>query len=193
MRLFVALEIPAQVQEAIATFLLEMKRACPEARWVRAGGIHITLKFIGEAGEEKRRAIELALAGIEPVRPVRMSFRGTGFFPNAKHPRVFWSGIEATAALSELAGRVEEELSAIGIPKEQRPFQPHLTLARFDSSRGVAELQSALMGRSAIEFGETTAHEMFLFQSELMRGGARHTKLRAFPVATGNGQAEAAR
>src|SRR5712692_6866547 len=87
-RVFVALDIPAEVRAAAAALVVKLRPACRNARWVRTEGAHITLKFIGEVPSEKTKAIEAALAPIQTPAPIEMNFRGVGFFPNDSHLRV---------------------------------------------------------------------------------------------------------
>ena len=89
----------------------------------------MTLKFIGEKPDAAVAEIEKVLGSVT-AESFEISFRGYGFFPTEKAARVFWVGIEADAKLAELAATVEGKLAGIGIPKEERGFSPHLTLAR---------------------------------------------------------------
>ncbi len=189
MRLFVAIDIAEATRGALARLIQQLRPACPGARWVRVGGLHVTLKFIGEAAEEKRAGIEAALSaartGAGPA-PVELNFRGMGFFPGERRPRVLWAGIEATANLAELAAQIEARLEPLGLPRESREFHPHLTLARFDSPQGLAQLHAMIAKLretpGALDFGRAMAREFHLYRSELERGGAVYTRLASFPV-----------
>src|SRR5260370_36722651 len=130
MRLFVALEIPSAVRENLAELLKSLRSMSPQTRWVRPENLHLTLKFIGEVPETKLAAIRSALAGARSDQPVTLDFRGLGFFPNEKHPRAFWAGIEASPNLKLLAAEIENAMEKVGIPREERPFSPHLMLTR---------------------------------------------------------------
>jgi 2'-5' RNA ligase len=180
MRLFVAMDIPEEVRRAVGELVRKLEPVCRGARWVRVGGMHITLKFIGEVGEEKVAAIQKELAGVRSEGAVELRFRNVGFFPNARHPRVFWAGIEASGNLGPLAAEIEQRLERLGIAREKREFKPHLTLARFDSQGGLPKLREALEGMGPFEFGELRSSEFYLYQSELRRGGAVYTKLARF-------------
>src|ERR1700740_2263337 len=103
MRLFVALEIPAAVRENLAALLNSLRGVSPQTRWVRPENLHVTLKFIGEMAEAKLAAVHNALAGVRSKQQVALDFRGLGFFPNAKHPRVFWEANEASPNLKIVA------------------------------------------------------------------------------------------
>jgi len=162
-------------------------------RWVRPESMHVTLKFIGEKSGEAVEEIKHALAGV-PASAFEISFRGYGFFPTSKAPRVFWIGIEAGPQLAALAKSVDEAAATIGIPKEEHAFSPHLTLARRGGSgaprwrKGDApnesfqRLQEKLAALPAPEFGTMTAREFFLYESQLMRGGSRYKKIARFTL-----------
>ena len=180
MRLFVALDIPESVRASLAALLSKLRVTCASARWVRIEGLHVTLKFIGEASPEKAEAIKAALATVPSRSPIIMNFRGLGFFPNARRPRVLWAGIEADSGLAALAAAVETSLDQLGIRPEDRAFSPHLTLARFDTPRGLDALHAAIDKTGQAEFGGATATEFHLYQSVLKPGGAEYTRLATF-------------
>jgi 2'-5' RNA ligase len=183
MRLFVAIGIPAETRAAVGRLVAQLAPLCRGAKWVRADGMHLTLKFIGEQPEDKVALIEGQLRAVRSPAPVELRFAGTGFFPNARSPRVFWAGIEASPNLTELAVDIERRLEPLGIPREQRAFKPHLTLARFNSTAGLPQLREALEKLGPLDFGAATAGEFHLYRSQLQRGGAIYTKLATFPFA----------
>ena len=191
MRVFVAMEVPEEVKGKIREFVAKMERECAGtrgARWARVEGIHVTLKFIGEIPAEKVERIKKELEGVRSAAAVEMNFRGVGFCPNAKHPRVFWAGIEASPNLTELAAEIETRMERLGIPREGRAFRPHLTLARFKSEEGLPKLREAMEKAGTMEFGGTKSSEIHLFESKLLRGGAVYSKLATFSLA-GDGNA----
>ncbi len=194
MRVFVALDIPEEVRAAIGALIEKLRPTSKIARWVRIEGIHVTLKFIGEVSPEKIEPIQASLSQVEFPNSIQLKFRGVGFFPNERRPRVLWAGIEAGEELSALAAAVETSLEPLGIPKEQRVFSPHLTLARFDTARhkpsasAFDRLHQAISQAGPLEFGSSTAREFHLYQSTLKRGGAEYTRLATFRFAGGESQ-----
>jgi 2'-5' RNA ligase len=184
-RLFVALDIPEEVRVALREFVTPLRQACPAARWTRSEGQHVTLKFLGNVGEERLELIRSVLAPVRSAQPVTLHFRGADFFPDARRPRVFWAGVEASENLAPLAADVEGALVAVGFPHEQRPFRPHLTLARFPEAKSSAPLLRAMQDRKGRlpEFGAASACEFFLYQSHLKPTGAEYTRLESFPFA----------
>jgi 2'-5' RNA ligase len=195
MRLFIALDITDSIRDRIARFVEGVTGFAPDARWARPESLHVTLKFIGEQPESAVEQIKESLVIIQSGAP-EINFRGYGFFPTVKSPRVFWIGIEADPQLASLAAAIDQRLAALGIPREDRPFSPHLTLARnpggsgsphrdsTDSpNRNFCHLQEKLAARPIPEFGTMTAREFFLYQSQLSPKGSKYTKLAGFTLA----------
>ena len=194
MRIFVALDIDAAIRQLIQRFMEGVSGFAPDARWVRPDSLHVTLKFIGEKPQEAVEGIKRALSGIR-TGPVEMSFRGYGFFPTAKAARVFWIAIESGPRLPALAKAIDQSLKALGIPQEEHPFTPHLTLARGGGRSGAPHrkkgdalnknfhhLQEKLAALPTPDFGTMAAHEFFLYQSQLSQGGSRYTKIASFAL-----------
>ncbi|HUK25630.1 MAG TPA: RNA 2',3'-cyclic phosphodiesterase [Terriglobales bacterium] len=194
MRIFVALDIDETIRERITRFLEGVRGFAPDARWVRPESLHLTLKFIGEKPLEKVEEIKRALAG-SSGKTMEIGFRGYGFFPTLKAARVFWVGIEAGAELAELAQAIDQATAALEVAREEHGFHPHLTLARGGGGSGAPRwkkddatnrnfhlLQQKLAALPAPEFGSMTAREFCLYQSQLMRGGSRYTKIACFPL-----------
>jgi len=100
-------------------------------KWVRAEGIHLTLKFLGDVDPEREPELRSGLArAAAGARPLPLSVHGFGVFPDYSRPRVIWAGLEADPALELLQHRIEQEFTPLGFPPEGRPFHPHLTLGR---------------------------------------------------------------
>ncbi len=183
MRLFVALEIPQAVRENLSALIHDLRPMAPQARWVRAENLHVTLKFLGEAAPAKLDAIRKTLSGVPGEGPISLNYRGLGFFPDERRPRVFWAGIAAGPELVRLAGEIESRLEAAAFPRERRTFSAHLTLARFSEPGSTEKLRSAVRECGTLGFGEHLAREFCLFQSELRPAGAQYSKLASFPIA----------
>lgn len=181
MRLFVALELSDAVQAALRELVGRLQRSSADVRWVRPEGMHLTLKFIGEAPEERLAPIQAALAGLSSPRPVEMEFRSLGYFPNERRPRVFWVGVRASDNLADLAAQVEAALEPLGIAREKRVYIPHLTLGRFRSAGRLARLQEEISRLPSTEFGRVEARELVLFQSRMSPHGAAYTPLARLP------------
>jgi len=192
MRLFLALDIDPSIRGRIAQFMDGVRGFAPDARWVSAESLHVTLKFIGEWPAERLDELKEAIAGVRS-QPAEIKFSGTGFFPTPKSARVFWIGIQAGPELASLAEAVDAATSALGVESEKRAFAPHLTLARTGSGRpqrvssdrtspSFRRLQEKLVAMPAPAFGTMSPREFFLYESKLSPKGAVYTKLASFPL-----------
>jgi 2'-5' RNA ligase len=194
MRIFAALDVDETIRKRLATFVDGVRGFAPDARWMRPESLHITLKFIGEKPVEAVEEIKEALGNVV-VTSFEMVFRGYGFFPTPKTPRVFWVGIQAGAELAQLASALDEATARLGIPKEDHAFSPHLTLARRGGGSGAPRwhkgdgpnqsfqhLNEKLTAMPTPDFGTITAREFFLYESKLSRDGSRYRKLARFAL-----------
>jgi len=194
MRLFIALDIDDAIRERIARFMEGVQGFASDARWVKPESLHVTLKFIGEQPEPAVEQISLALRTVT-TSSTEIQFRGYGFFPTAKSARVFWLGMEAGTPLPALASAIDEKMAALGSPKEDRAFSPHLTLARGSRGSGsprwskgdgpnrtFERLQEKLTSLPSPEFGTMTPREFCLYQSQLSPKGSKYTKLERFAL-----------
>jgi 2'-5' RNA ligase len=179
-RLFVAIDLPAEVKER----LVPMRGGLPGARWVDGEQLHLTLRFIGEVDGAVLREIR---AGLEAVHglPFSLTLQGVGHFPPRGQPRVVWVGVEKSAPLIQLHSRVESALAAVGVEREGRKFSPHITLARLNGTPG------SRVGRYLEEFGlfrtdPFSVDQFVLYSSTLTRHGAIHTPEATYPLTAGS-------
>jgi 2'-5' RNA ligase len=194
MRLFIALDIDDAIRTRLSRFVEGVTGFAPDARWVKPESLHVTLKFIGEQSDSAVDQIKETLSQVESSRS-EIHFRSYGFFPTAKSARVFWIGMEADPQLATLAAIIDDKMASLGIPNEDRPFSPHLTLARAGSGSGSPRrnktdrpnrvfhhLQEKLDPLPAPEFGTMMARAFLLYQSQLSPKGSKYTKLASFDL-----------
>ncbi|MGH9773447.1 MAG: RNA 2',3'-cyclic phosphodiesterase [Candidatus Acidiferrales bacterium] len=178
-----AIEVPEDARRALGDLRARLAHLCAGARFVEPGGMHVTLKFIGEAAAPAVEKIKTVLGEIHLGQAIEIRFAGLGFFPNDRHPRVFWAGIDSSPPLAELAAAIERALAPLGIAPEERAFRAHLTLARFKSENGLAQLRGEIARLAVPEFGATRANTFHLIESKLKPGGAVYTTLASFRFA----------
>jgi RNA 2',3'-cyclic 3'-phosphodiesterase len=187
-RLFVALEIPPAVRTNFAALMNALRTMDAESsgkkpRWTRPENLHVTLKFIGNVVPEQLDAILAALASVRSERPVELHFRGLGFFLDAKRPRVVWAGVAGSQNLAAIAADIDRGLAELGVPREQRAFIPHLTLARCEPGGIPSRSRAAIEKDAAIDFGELRTNKFHLVESKLKPTGAEYTTLQSFVFA----------
>lgn len=186
MRLFVAIDISEEVRRALAEACAELKPVAHNTRWVRPESLHLTVKFIGEQPEENLAAIRTALAAVAKPAAFSLGMYGLYFFPEKRFPRVlatFIHGEKGHSEMAALAKQIDFQLSPLKIPREERAYRGHLTLARLDPRGQHDALEAALAGMMRREWGEFPVGEFHLYRSELKQGGAVYTRLASFSLA----------
>jgi 2'-5' RNA ligase len=181
MRLFVAIELPPKARDAIAKVAASLRPESPGARWSRPEAMHVTLKFLGQTDEQKIPNVKATLEQIVSAEPVSLRFRGVGFFPDENRPRVLWCGVEPTPNLSAMTSAIKKCLQLLGFEPENRPYVPHVTLARLNSARNVEKLVRAAAPLKSYDFGATRESQFHLFESVLESSGSEYKKLATFP------------
>jgi 2'-5' RNA ligase len=189
-RLFVAVQISAEVREALAGFVDRLRLGFlpspkQKVRWVPAENFHVTLKFIGHVQPAALDGIRNALSAVRSGPPFALEIRGLHFFPNDRRPRVFWAGVVAPPELASLAGAIDQKLEPLGIARETHGYTPHLTLARLNPPAISEEMRDVVSRAFAQEFGTVQVSEFQLMESKLKSSGAEYTTLQTFDFATG--------
>jgi len=177
MRLFIAIELPYHYKEALGELRTP---TIPGARWVAPEQIPLTLAFLGEVDEETSKRLIARLAKIKAAG-FELCLTGTGCFPDRRRPRVVWVGVKPEPGLTQLAEMVRETVLDCGIPQEERPFSPHLTLARLKTPAS-RELGVFLDQHMSVDLPPFPVKQFILFQSKLSQQGAVHIPLRNFPL-----------
>ena len=139
LRTFIAIDVPPAVLDTITRIQNRFKPLGLHASWVKPGNIHLTLKFLGDTDPDRIPGIQNKLTEtLAPFAPFRLSLNSVGVFPDTKNPRVLWLGLkDDEEKLKILQAAVEKASASVGFPREQRPFSPHLTLARIKSPKGM--------------------------------------------------------
>ncbi len=180
MRLFVGLDLPAQIQETLAALIVQLRPAA-RWRWSPAANLHITTKFIGEWPQERLNEMTAALAGVRGPS-IDIAIRGLGWFPNPHNPRVFFASVRAPESLTALAQATGQAVEPLGVARESRAYSPHLTLARIEERAGLVELRQRIAALESTDFGQFTATAFHLYLSQPSSGGSVYSKLASFPL-----------
>ena len=144
----------------------------------------MTLKFIGHVDASKLDAIRAALRDSPIECPGRNANSRRGFFPDERRPRVLVRH-RGSANLAPLAAEIERALEPLGIPREERKFAPHLTLARLKDSHGVEKFVRATEEMKSRVFGSARASEFHLFESMTKPSGAEYKKIESYAFVKG--------
>ncbi len=172
MRLFVAIELPDEVKDQ----LVALKTDLPNAVWVKRPALHLTLRFLGDRIDPIRvTPIQLALASVH-ADAFPLALDGTGRFPpgTQRPARVLWAGLTATPALLALHAAVEQALAQADFPPEDRPFSPHITLARLKGDQTAPQIERFLDRQCGFHSDPFTVSAFYLISSVLTPEGPNY-------------------
>jgi 2'-5' RNA ligase len=165
-RLFVAVSPPEDARTHLAAALPSLQLG---GRPVRPGQWHLTLAFLEDAPDDRVPDVRVAVEAAATTGPFSVRLTGAGAFG-----QVVWIGLSGeTDRLVRLAGELRSRLRDAGFPVEERPFRPHLTIARGVDTRR-ASSAAALAELTDYDGPPWTVRELVLFHSTLGPGGARH-------------------
>jgi RNA 2',3'-cyclic 3'-phosphodiesterase len=172
MRMFVALVPPAEALDELAAALRALPPQ-PRLRWTRPEQWHVTLAFLAEVDERTRDALTERLARTARRHPpLELALGGGGRFGD----QVLWTRVEGDrTGLRRLADAVRAAARRCGLPVDDRPYRPHLTLAR--ARPPAPDLRPLVSALQEVRGRAWTASELHLVRSDLGAGpggSARH-------------------
>lgn len=181
-RAFVALELEPALQRAMGELQARLRPRLGGIRLVRPEGIHLTLRFLGQAAPSQIATLRGSLAeAAAACPPVEARVAGLGTFPEHGRPRVLWLGLEVPPEVGRLQQACEAAARQAGFEAEPRPFRAHLTLGRWREEGGLG----AGLELPPIDLGPARLSTLVLFRSELQPGGSRYSALARFGLSRG--------
>lgn len=183
LRAFIAIELTDEIQKRLEEITAMFKKQLDGVpiRWVPAGNIHLTLKFLGDVSMANIKILtDILKTEVAGHKPFEVSVGGAGAFPNNRHPRVIWVGVEAPPELAGVQSGVEAAMARIGYPREDRQFSPHLTVGRVSRNADLDDTRSIskVLETSRVGFlGATCVQEICVFRSDLKPTGAVYTRI----------------
>jgi len=179
-RVFVAIELPADIRHRVARHIAYLREEFPSVRatWNREENLHLTLKFLGDIRVTDVEGLSRAAENSARIfHSFELSVEGCGAFPPRGTPRVLWIGIDdPTGGLNELYRALEDNCFGEGFPREPRPFNPHLTIARLRQPHGARHLAEIHKQRDFEKMG-FAVDQLTVIRSELSSEGSRYTAL----------------
>ena len=192
-RTFIAIELNDDARAALQRRIARLGRSLPTVRWVDPASLHLTLAFLGELDDAQLAdATSAARDAASASSPFTLSLGELGTFGPRRAPRVIWTSISGdTNAVLALQQRLVGALTSRGFPREERPFSPHLTLARLKqplSPDAFSQLEA--LQRAPIPPAERATFpvdHIAVMKSEPLPSGARYTRLATCPVGNAHG------
>ena len=188
MRLFIGIEVGDVIAREAAQVVETLRRRAaslaPHSRitWITPERMHVTVRFIGHVDDPQAAAIQEAFRQSIPVVPFELAVAGTGTFPAKGAPRVVWAGIVGGVdAAQKVEQHVTMRLTPLGVEPEERPYHPHLTLARVkDPAR--LRTPALLEGLEQHVFGRVPVTAITLFESRLSPKGPTYVPVLHTPL-----------
>lgn len=185
MRLFLALNLPANVRAAGHAAAAPLREVAPDLAWTAADKLHLTVKFLGDEPETAVAPLVAALTSVvEHHAPALLDLGPIGAFPSWRRPRVLWLGVRPDPRLELLHHEVETACAGAGYPIEGRPFRPHVTLGRITPRAGAIDGRALARAARGVHFrAGVSASTLDLMLSAPAPGGTRYTRLAGIPLA----------
>ena len=186
MRTFIAIGLTQEIRDYLADIQQELKKCRADVKWVRPENIHLTLKFLGERDEKK---IDKTKEAMEETAKAKTCFSvnlsSFGAFPKLDSPRIIWVGIDrGEKETKEIACDLEEKIARIGIPKEDKPFSSHITIARVKSPLNRQALIQGLKTLPPCQNKEFLVTTITLYKSTLTPNGPVYAVLKEAALKT---------
>jgi RNA 2',3'-cyclic 3'-phosphodiesterase len=181
-RLFVAIDLPVSVKQQLSS----LSTRIDGVRWTETTNLHLTLRFIGDVPQHTVSAIQAALLSVQSP-PFSLQVSGVGTFPGnpRKPPRIIWAGLSSQPpALTSLYETIEANIRVLGLPPDDKPYTPHITLARVKSSDNhTATAIHQFIERNAGFHSEAfIPSEFHLMESQLAPSGPKYVSLARYPL-----------
>jgi len=174
-RAFIAVDLDPGIKERLQALVGDLRATRADVRWIEAGGMHLTLKFLGEIDDGRALRVREILASVASRHhPFSLRLEGTGAFPTETRPRVLWAGCDAGPQLAALQEELDRSLAAEGFEREARAFTPHLTLGRVKGPGRIDKAMAELARHRDEHFGAMTVAKIILFESQLRPQGAEY-------------------
>lgn len=178
MRTFIAIELPEHVRAEVFHKLEKIQEGgLVRGSFVEKENLHLTLKFLGEMGEEKIKEVIKKLGEIKMAK-FSCETGKIGFFPSEDYARVIWIDM-ISEEIKKLQQEIENKLAEIGIKKDDREFTSHVTIARVKEVKNKDVFHEKIK-KLSIKKEKFIVDKLLLIKSELTRNGPVYKKIKEF-------------
>ncbi|MGQ0534816.1 MAG: RNA 2',3'-cyclic phosphodiesterase [Methanobacteriota archaeon] len=177
------ISVPVGPRPGLSDFTRQLLSTGADMKLVEAAELHTTLKFLGDIHEGSVHSVQVSMQrAVKGEAPFTMRVVGVGTFPPRGVPRVLYMGLEGADALVGIANRLDDQLSLLGFKREDRPYAPHVTVARLRSPRRSEALRPVLTAHAKTDFGTVDVSHILLMKSELKPSGPGYTEVARVPL-----------
>jgi 2'-5' RNA ligase len=173
MRTFIAIKIVPEKKLIDLVSSLKNSLNNEIINWADVDNLHLTLRFIGETEQKQLDEIILLIDEVaQRFNPFQFSLKNVGFFKSKNQPRVLFFAVENGLILSQLADEIEERVVVLGFSREERSFNPHLTIGRIKMLKNKMDFYDLINQFKGTEIQKVTVSEIVYYQSILTSAGA---------------------
>lgn len=185
-RAFIAIPIPKAVKDYLSNLIFNFQQTISEnsIKWVDPNNIHLTLKFLGDLTNSAIKNLTTSLES-NKLSSFELKIEKVGAFPSIYKPRVIWVGISKNDVLNNLAGYIKEVTQFIQPEENDKPFSPHLTIARIKpgiKNESYELLKKVLVKNREIEPIQFPVSNYCVFQSKLTPKGPIYSVLNSYDL-----------
>ncbi|OGF44989.1 MAG: 2'-5' RNA ligase [Candidatus Firestonebacteria bacterium RIFOXYC2_FULL_39_67] len=183
MRLFIAIHLSEEIKSKVEQTIVSLKTANADVKWINKEALHLTLKFLGDTDKSRVKGIIPMLSEIAKAsKPFTIITGKLGAFPEIEKPKVLFSGFSSgkdeTIALSK---KIDEMLVKAAFKREEKPFNPHITLGRCRSVTNISKLSESLLNTVFPEIKQKV-EAFYLVKSELVGNTVGYKDLAEFKL-----------
>ena len=181
-RAFLAIDLDDDLKPKINKIIKEFKGIETKIKYVELQNLHLTLKFFGDIDTDGLNVLENAISNVvSEFNPFKIKITGCGAFPNKKHIKVIWVGIDDDTIIRDLHDKLDKEFARLGFDKDKK-FSTHLTIGRMKSAKNKNQVKEIIDGFENFEIGEMEVSGISLKKSTLTPAGPIYEDIRIFEL-----------
>ena len=188
-RAFIAIPIPSDVTDYLSKVIYVLQKKLPESpiKWVQANNVHLTLKFLGNVSRPNLQKMRNSFESVGKISPFILQINRIGAFPSIYKPQVIWIGLSSHENLLKLHRSIEEGVDQFNIERDDKPFTPHLTIARTKpgiKNEHYQRIKQELINNRDLEPISFLIDKYCIYQSVLTSSGPIYSTLETFHLQT---------
>lgn len=171
-RLFLALNIPDASLKKLIDLRDKIYGAPNNVKWENKEKLHITVKFLGDVGEN---ILDLILRRLEDIKfsKISSSFTEFGFFKKNGLLKILFAAVDDSTQIQEFYKIINDECELLGFKWENRKFKPHLTMLRIKNNENINRL--IVFNKKKIDNIKFDINSFSILKSELKSGGSEYS------------------
>ena len=175
-RIFIGIELSGYFVDVIPMIKSTIIDKKDSIRWINGRNLHLTLSFIGSIDKTKLDMLEEKMSSISSFNSFDIIVNGTGTFPEAGSPKIFWLDIKkGSQTLLDLHSKINNISETFKQNKKNEDFIPHITIGRSKDFNKNLNFDLSIFSNAVYSDIKIPIKSICLFKSELTEGGANYS------------------